>query len=59
MSIPKTAHTQIKETLRDNNTLSEENLNTVLTSLENNTPVNWNLILNTELEKGEDNEVNP
>ena len=58
MAIPETTTAQIKESLTEQQTLSPENLETVLSSLDQNTPIHWNLILNTEIEKGADHETN-
>ena len=58
MPIPESAKHQLQELLVDHNTLTESNLESFLEALDSDKPVNWNLMLNSEITEGDEDETN-
>jgi hypothetical protein len=57
MPIPESAKQQLYEILEEQQTLTQANLTSLIVSLDQGKPVNWNLMLNSEIKEGGEDEA--
>jgi hypothetical protein len=57
MSIPESAKQQLFKILEEQQTLTQANLTSLIESLDQDKPMNWNIILNSEIKEGDENET--